>query len=96
MNDLSISERLRPHKERIAKANAEWEALQQARQAADSTVVMRVEKQGNEISIKLTDRTGDSSREERAARRVIALLKTLGLEVKLDGEGEEAEQTTTY
>ena len=31
MSEPSISERFRPHKERIAKANAQWEALRQSR-----------------------------------------------------------------
>lgn len=84
MSELSISERLRPHKERIAKANAEWEALRQARASKSvdlSGLKMRVERRKNEISILIVDPGGDTARQEEATEYVISLLRTLGVEM---------------
>ena len=84
MSELSISERLRPHKERIARANAEWVALRQARASKSvdlSGLKMRVGRQKNEISILIVDPGGDTARQEKATEYVMSLLKTLGVEV---------------
>ncbi len=84
MSELSISERLRPHKERIARANAEWEALRQARASKSvdlSGLKMRVGRRKNEISILIVDLGGDTAEQEKATEYVMSLLRTLGVEV---------------
>jgi hypothetical protein len=84
VSELSISERFRPHKERIAKANAEWEALRQARASQSvelSGLKMRVRRHKNEISIVIVDPSGDTARQETATEYVMSLLKSVGVEV---------------
>ncbi len=93
MSELSISERLRPHKERIARANAEWEALRQARASKSvdlSKLKMRVGRRKNEISILIVDPGGDTAEQEKATEYVMSLLRTLGVEVlESDSTSEE-------
>lgn len=84
MSEPSISERLRPHKERIARANAEWEALRQARASKSvdlSGLKMRVRRHKNEISILIVDPDGDTAQQEKAVAYIMSLLKTVGVEV---------------
>ena len=84
MSELSISERLRPHKERIAKANAEWEVLRQARASKSvdlSGLKMRVVRRKNDISILIVDPGGDTARQEKATEYIMSLLRTLGVEM---------------
>lgn len=84
MSELTISERLRPHKERIAKANAQWEALRQAKASKSvdlSKLKMHIGRQNNEISILIVDPSGDIAQQEKAAEYIMSLLKTLGIEV---------------
>jgi hypothetical protein len=84
VSELSISERFRPHKERIAKANAQWEALKQARASKSvdlSGLKMRVRRHKNEISIIIVDPSGDTAQQETAIECVMSLLRTLGVEV---------------
>jgi hypothetical protein len=93
VSELSISERLRPHKERIARANAEWEALRQARASKSvdlSKLKIQLWRRKNEISILIVDPSGDTARQEKATEYVLSLLKTLGVEVlESDGSSEE-------
>jgi hypothetical protein len=93
VSELSISERLRPHKERIAKANAQWEALRQARASKSvdlSKLKMRVGRRNNEISILIVDPDGDTAQQEKAVEYVMSLLSTLGVEVlENDSTSEE-------
>lgn len=77
MNELSLEERLRPHKERIAKANAAWEARQKARDEikAASGLMMIVIQEDNELYIQLTHAGGDEDLEVKAAGKVMDLLQ---------------------
>lgn len=84
MSELNISERLRPHKERIARANAEWEALRQARASKSvdlSKLKIHVGRHRNEISILIVDPDGDTAQQEKAVKYIMSLLRTLGTEV---------------
>ena len=93
MSELSISERLRPHKERIARANAEWVALRQARASKSvdlSKLKVRVRRHKNEISILIVDPSGDTAQQEKAVEYIMSLLKSVGVEVlESDGTLEE-------
>ncbi len=93
MSELSISERLRPHKERIARANAEWEALRQAKASKSvdlSKLKMHLWRRKNEISILIVDPGGDTAEQEKATEYVMSLLRTLGVEVlESDSTSEE-------
>ncbi|GAB4209647.1 MAG: hypothetical protein Fur006_69580 [Coleofasciculaceae cyanobacterium] len=74
-----LSERLHPHKERIAKANAEWEARQKAREEikAASRLTMTVAQQDNELYIELTHTYGDKDLEVQAAQKVMKSLQAV-------------------